>query len=172
MREQKLQRWDPFGPTVWENPFGLLRRLTGDLERFFEAPGVRERAPRPSAEAAWMPSVDVFERDGALVMRADLPGLTKDDVTIEVTEDAIRVAGERKKEIEEEKEGVYRLERAYGRFYRAVPLPDGVKPEDVKATFTNGVLEVTAPLPPAKSEASVRRVPIQEAGEKKAKSAA
>jgi HSP20 family protein len=175
MKEQKLQRWDPFAQTFWENPFGLLHRLTADMERMFDFPTPRlfPREPRLIGETNWIPSIDVAEKDGSLVIRADLPGLTKDDVSIEVTEEAITLKGERKKELEEEKEGLYRLERAYGSFCRAVPLPEGVKPEDVKATFRNGVLEVTAPLPPAKKEPKARRVEIQEAaGEKKAKSAA
>jgi HSP20 family protein len=175
MKEQRLQRWDPFSSAFSDNPFGVLRRLTGDMERFFDfpMPGFWPREPRLIGEAAWIPSIDVFEKDGSLVIRADLPGLTKEDVNIEVTDEAITLKGERKKEIEEEKEGLYRQERAYGSFFRAVPLPEGVKPEDVKATFTNGVLEVTMPLPTAKKELKARRVEIQEAaGEKQAKSAA
>lgn len=174
MKEQKLQRWDPFAPVFGENPLGLLRRLSADMERLFDFPTSKlfPRAPRMIEEAAWIPSIDVFEKDGWLVIRADLPGLTKDDVNVEVTDEAITLKGERKKEIEEEKEGLYRLERAYGSFYRAVPLPEGVKAEDVKATFENGVLEVAVPLPPAKKEPKARRIEIQEAAENKAKSAA
>jgi HSP20 family protein len=174
MKEQRLQRWDPFAPALWGNPYGILRQLTGEMERFFESPTSRIAGEaRPIEGAAWSPSLDVFEKDGTLVVRADLPGLTKDEVQVEVTDEAITLKGERKKEIEEKKEGFYRLERAYGSFYRAVPLPEGIKPEDVKATFKNGVLEVTAPLPAAKKETKARRVDIQEvAGEKKAKPAA
>lgn len=177
MKELKLQRWDPLTPTLWDNPFGLLRRLTGDMERLFEEVPAGRFLPRESrllGQAQWIPSIDVFEKDGALVVRADLPGLTKDDVDVEVTDEAIILKGERKKEVEEEREGVYRFERAYGSFYRAVPLPEGITTENVKATFKNGVLEVTAPLPPpAKKEAKAKHVEIQEAaGEKKSKSAA
>ena len=176
MNKQKLQRWDPFATALGENPLNLLRRLTADIERLFEeSPGwwFSPGEPRLRGEARWIPSVDVIEKDGALVVRADLPGLTKDDVNVEVTEETIIVQGERKKEVKEEREGQYRLERAYGSFYRAVPLPEGVRPEQVKATFKNGVLEVTAPLPPAKKEAKIHRVEVQEAAaEKKAKSAA
>lgn len=175
MREQRLQRWEPFTPALWDDPFAHLRRLTSDMARLFDlAPArVPAREPRLVGEAAWIPSIDVFEKNGTLTIRADLPGLTKDEVTVEVADEAIVLKGERRKEIEEEKEGLYRLERAYGSFYRTVPLPEDVKPEDVKATFTNGVLEVTAPLPPATQAPKARRVEIQEPhGEKKTKSAA
>jgi HSP20 family protein len=164
MKEQNLQKGNAATPELWENPFGLLRRLTGEMERLFDWRAQRVVSGLPLiGEAAWIPSIDVFQKNGSLVVRADLPGLTKDDVKIEVTEDAITVQGERKKEVEEEKEGYYRLERAFGSFYRAVPLPEGVKPEAVKATFKDGVLEIIAPLPPARTEPQARRVEIQEA---------
>jgi HSP20 family protein len=81
---------------------------------------------------------------------------------VEVTDGHLAISGERKTEAEEKKEGVYRCEREYGSFYRAVPLPEGVKLEDVKAVFTDGVLEVSVPLP-AQPEAKVRKVEIEEA---------
>lgn len=150
---------------LWDNPFGLLRRLTGDMERFFDEFTGGRLLPgesRLSREARWIPSIDAFERNGSLVVRADLPGVTKDAVNVEVTENSLTISGERKKEFEEEKEGVYRHERAYGGFYRAFPLPEGVKPENVTATFSNGVLEVTAPLSAGRKEAKGRRIKIQE----------
>ena len=108
-----------------------------------------------------------------MVIRADLPGLTKDDVDIEVTDEAITLKGEAHQGARRGEGGLYRVERAYGGFCRAIPLPDGIKPEEVKATFKNGVLEVTAPLPAATKKPKARRVEIQEtAGEKKAQSAA
>ena len=113
------------------------------------------------------------EKDGSLVGRCDLPGLTKNDVNVEVTDDTITIQGERKKVFEEERTGVYTHERTYGSFCRAFPLPEGVKSEGVKATFNNGVLEVTVWWPPAKKEATVRHIDVQEvSGEKKIKSAA
>jgi HSP20 family protein len=119
---------------------------------------------------AWSPTIEVFEKDNRLVTRVDLPGLKKEDVKVEVTDGHLAISGERKREVEEKKKNFYRSEREYGSFYRAVPLPEGVKLEDVKATFTDGVLEVSVPLP-ARSEAKVRKVEIQEPA-KSAKSAA
>jgi HSP20 family protein len=92
--------------------------------------------------------------------RADLPGLKKEDVKVEVSDGHLAISGERKRESEEKKQ-FYRCEREYGSFYRAVPLPEGVKLEDVKATFADGVLEVSVPLP-AKAESKARTVEIQE----------
>jgi HSP20 family protein len=110
----------------------------------------------------WSPDIDVFEKDNHLITRIDLPGLKKEEVKVEVTDGYLAISGERKTEKEEKKENEYRCERAYGTFYRAVPLPPGVKFEDVKATFTDGVLEVAVPVP-AKAEPAVRRVEVKAA---------
>jgi HSP20 family protein len=82
-------------------------------------------------------------------------------VSVEVTDGHLTLSGERKRETEEKKDDFYRSEREYGSFYRSVPLPDGVKLEDVKATFADGVLEVSVPLP-ARVETNVRKVQIEE----------
>lgn len=89
---------------------------------------------------------------------------------VEVADGQLAISGERKSEAEEKKENFYRCEREYGSFYRAVPLPEGVKLEDVKAMFSDGVLEVSVPLP-AKPETKARKVEVQEAP-KAAKTAA
>ena len=91
----------------------------------------------------WSPQIETFEREGQLVVRADLPGLKKDDVNVEITDDAITISGERRNEDEERREGYYRSERSYGSFFRSIPLPEGVNAEDANATFNNGVLEIT-----------------------------
>jgi HSP20 family protein len=113
--------------------------------------------------AAFTPAIDVFEKDNRLVTRVDLPGLKKEDVKVEVTDGYLTISGERKSEVEEKKDDFYRCERGYGSFYRTVPLPEGVKIEDVKATFSDGVLEVSVPTP-AKPNAEVRTIEIQEPG--------
>lgn len=113
----------------------------------------------------------MFEKNGRLVTKIDLPGMKKEDVRVEVTDGHLTISGERKSEAEEKKENYYRCEREYGSFYRSVPLPDGVKLEDVKATFTDGVLEVSVPLPPQAEAAQPRRIEIQEP-EKSGKTAA
>jgi HSP20 family protein len=98
------------------------------------------------------------------MIKADLPGLTKDDVKVELTGEALTISGERKEEKEEKREGFYRSERNYGRFYRYVPLPEGVKTDKANAMFRNGVLEVTLPM--TKVESTARKLEIKEPSEK------
>ena len=156
------------------DPFAILRQMTSELDRAFDEwpsfrwPSFRQLMAREST--AWSPRIDVFERDNRLVTRVDLPGMKKDDVSVEVKDGHLTLSGERKREKEEKKDNVYRTEREYGSFYRAIPLPEGVRLEDVKATFADGVLEVTMPLP-AKAEATVRKIQIEDA-QPAAKSAA
>jgi HSP20 family protein len=150
------------------DPFALLRQMTSAIDRMvdesawpsFHWPSLRTR---PGLEqTGWFPGIDVFEKDNRLVTKVDLPGMKKEDVKVEVTDGHLAISGERKTEAEEKKGDFYKCERAYGSFYRAVPLPEGVKLEDVKATFADGVLEVSVPLP-SKPEAKVRKVDIEDA---------
>lgn len=156
--------------------FALLREMTSELERAFERPfskafrwpSLRGVAFPDSSD--WAPEIDVFDRDNCLVTKVDLPGLKKEDVKVEVTDGHLAISGQRKSETEEKKDNVYRCERSYGSFYRAVPLPEGAKIEDVKATFTDGVLEVSVPLS-VKATVKPRTVQIEDAA-KPAKGAA
>jgi HSP20 family protein len=107
----------------------------------------------------WMPPVEVLQQGDKLLVRADLPGLQKDDVRVEVQSGALTIEGERKQEFEETEEGVYRSERVYGRFSRSIPLPEGADADQAKATFRNGVLEVE--LPVAAQAEQGRRLEIQ-----------
>ena len=152
-------------PGTSPNPFALMRRFAEEMDRLFDFRGGFPSGvphlglfPESAASAGWAPAVEVTERGGQLVVRADLPGLTKDDVKVEVRADAIAIQGERRQEREEKRKGVYRSERTYGSFYREIPLPEGADTEQAKATFKNGVLEITMPAPrPAKG----RKLPIE-----------
>jgi HSP20 family protein len=129
------------------DPFAFLRRMTSELDRVFEGPPWPVQGSRGMFEPnAWTPSIEVFEKDHRFVARFDLPGVKKEEVNIEVVEGELVVSGERKREEEEKKEHFHRSEREYGSFYRSILLPEGAKTENVTATFTNGVLEVTVPL--------------------------
>jgi HSP20 family protein len=119
---------------------------------------------------AWAPAIEVFERDNKMIVRAELPGMSKDDIKVEMTDEGLLIHGERKREKEEECEGWYRSERSYGEFRRLIPLPEGVNADQAKARFENGVLEVTAPIP--ESARRQRSVPIEIGGEQAAKTAA
>ena len=150
------------------DPFDLLRQMTTDFDRMFDDagwPSVRWPAlqsQRLAEAAAWNPQIDVFEKDNRLVTKVDLPGLKKEDVKVEVIDGRLAISGERKSESEEKKNDFYRCEREYGSFYRAVPLPEGVKLDDVKASFVDGVLEVSVPLPAKAVPAAARKVEIQD----------
>jgi len=157
------------------NPVGLMRRFTKDMERLFEDfegfrfPNLFKTDFSPFRmefdNVEWVPQIELLQNDGELMVRADLPGLTKDDVKVELTDDRLTISGERKEEKEEKREGFYRSERSYGSFYRQIPLPAGVKTENAAATFRNGVLEVTMPAP--KMESHTRKLEIKEAPEEK-----
>jgi HSP20 family protein len=149
-----------------QEPINLLRQMTSEFDRMFDEPWGLFRWPSPAATSSdapsWAPKVDVMTRDNKLVTRVDLPGMKKEDVVVEVDDGFLTMSGERTKESKEEKDNVYREEREYGSFCRSVPLPKGVKADDVTATFTNGVLEVAIPLPPAVAPAA-RKIAIQDA---------
>lgn len=131
--------------TFSAEPFGVMRRLSDEMDRFFQGFGL-PRAFGAPREGPWLPALESFTKDGTYVVRADLPGLTDKDVTVEIAGDVLTIKGERAHESDVTKDGTYTSERAYGRFMRAVSLPDGAVPSDAKATFRNGVLEIAMPL--------------------------
>jgi HSP20 family protein len=110
------------------------------------------------AQQRWVPAMDLFEAEDHFVVKADLPGLRQDDVSIEIRDNALTISGERKAEQEQRERGWYRVERATGRFSRSLTLPEGVEPDSVAAEFDNGVLEVRIPKPEARKP---RRVQIR-----------
>ena len=158
------------------NPFRMMRRFTQDMERLFEEfqgfsfPNFFSTDFPPFRmdleKGKWMPQIEVRQNNGKLTVRADLPGLTKDDVKVEITDDLLTISGERKEEKEEKREGFYRSERSYGSFYRQIPLPEGAKTENAAATFHNGVLEIT--IPAEKVEMPARKLEIKEPPKEKA----
>ena len=105
----------------------------------------------------WTPQVETFRRGDKLVVRADLPGLSKDDIKVELDDNALVISGERSDEHEDNREGYYVTERSYGQFYRAVPLPEGVSGDQCEATFKDGVLEVTLKAPKGGTESEADR---------------
>ena len=147
--DSPLARRDAF---LLASPFALLNRFFGgDLMNLFEDLGSRGRsapAMRAQTPGAWMPSIDVMQRNNELVVRADLPGMNPDDVDVEIGDKAITISGERKQEHVEESGSVYRFERTSGAFYREIPLPEGAIVNQAKAAFKDGVLEITVPAPP------------------------
>lgn len=168
-REISIARREQVSPVRAGTPFAFMRRFTEEMDRLFGDFGFgRGLAPgftgfdEPEG-SIWSPQAEIFEREGKLIVRADLPGLNKEDINVDITDDAIRIRGERRQEKEENEEGYYRSERSYGSFYRQIPLPGGINPEEANATFKNGVLEITVPAPARQSGS--RRIEIGERSE-------
>ena len=136
-------------------PFSLMRRMTEEMDRVFGEFGLSHG----ETKAVWSPPIEVSQRDGAYVVRAELPGVDSGDVKLEVTPDAVVLQGERKVERDETQGGVHLTERMYGRFYRAIPLPEGAKVDEAKAKFEKGVLEITVPLEEPRNQ--TREIPIE-----------
>lgn len=132
-----LVRWQP--GTDWSG-FGT------DVDRFFEN-FFRTRGGDSGGHRRWVPAMDLVETEDSLVLKADLPGLSQDDVKVEVDDNVLTVSGERRAEHQREEDGYYRVERSFGHFSRSVTVPDGIDEEKVTANFNDGVLEVRIPKP-------------------------
>jgi len=140
-----------------------MRRFMSDLDSLFGDFGFGTPLTRDfystGDSALWSPQIDVSSRDGQLLVHADLPGLKQDDVKVTVQDGVLTLSGERNDTHEENRDGVYRRERSYGSFRRQIALPEGVDPESIQASFDNGVLEVTMPLP-KEAKPQGRSIPI------------
>src|SRR5205823_2055399 len=154
LAQRDTSRLERRGPARTENPFAMLDRFADEMDRVFGDFGFG-RGWLPSrgnaqlrTSAMWAPDIEVSQRNNELVVRADLPGIKKDDVHIDVTDSDITISGERQQEQETDREGMYRSERTYGSFCRTIPLPEGAIADQAKASFRDGVLEITVPAPP------------------------
>ncbi len=149
----------PVGRLFGLSPFAMMREFTEEMDRVFGG------ATTPAVQA-WTPAVDIQRCNGDLVVKAELPGLKKDEVKVELTDSALILEGERKREHKEDHEGYHRYERSYGNFYRSIPLPEGAKADLAKAELNEGVLKITIPVAEAKK--NVRQIKVEEpAPEKK-----
>jgi HSP20 family protein len=151
-----LVRWAPARDLQ-----SIQQEMNGLFGTVFDSPTVAVA----NGVRRWVPAVDLIEEDGQYILRADLPGVSEDQVSVELEDDVLTISGERRSEQEERKEerkeGRYRIERASGRFVRKLTLPEGVDPEGIQADFDKGVLEVRIPKPEAPKP---RRVAINVAG--------
>jgi HSP20 family protein len=168
------------GLSAWladaENPVVMMRRMQDDLDRVFRVFGLprfapalapaREleelfaRSPTLAQTAQWSPQIEVFEREGNLVVLADLPAVRKEDVEVNVDNDVLTIRGHRRQEQRDTEGGYRRTERSYGSFFRQIPLPEGVDPNAVEASYRDGVLEVVVPSPREQTRGR-RRVDIR-----------
>jgi HSP20 family protein len=179
-----LARRQGYAPT-WgrgaaSDPFALMQRMAEDMDRLFDQFGLGRSGLglMPSASALlgpdarggsllgqgasslWSPQVELFRRGEQLVVRADVPGVSKDDLQVSVEDDVLTIRGERRDEREERDQGFYRSERSYGEFLRAIPLPEGTDAERCEAKYEDGVLEVTLPVP-KQEERRPRRIEVR-----------
>lgn len=141
---RRMGRWDPL--QVFDELQEEMARLFGGVPlalRPFAWP--RPRLGQPTT--AWAPRMDVYEKNGTLIAKAELPGVKKEDIEITLEAGDLVIRGERKTESEVKEEAYYRMERTYGSFYRRLPLPFEVAPEAITATFADGILEVRVPRP-------------------------
>jgi HSP20 family protein len=146
----------------WE-PLRELSSLQNEMNRLFSTVFDAPAAGNAGTLRRWMPAMDLVETDDHFVLRADLPGMSEEDVSIEVEDNVLTLSGERKAEHEDAKEGYHRVERAFGGFSRTLTLPRGVDADSIEAHFDRGVLEVRIPKP---EERKPRRISINGAGQK------
>jgi HSP20 family protein len=121
-------RWDPFRE---------MTQLQNRFDRLFDAVGGRQES--------WLPAVDVFDTQDAVVLKAELAGMNPDDIQIEVEDNVLTIKGERKFEEKVDEERYYRVERRFGSFQRSLALPQGVKADQIEAAYDEGILTVTVP---------------------------
>jgi HSP20 family protein len=141
----------------WE-PLRELSSLQNEMNRLFNTVFDAPATPgNGGTMRRWVPAMDLLETADHFVLRADLPGMTQEDVKIELEDSTLTVSGERQAEHEDKQEGYYRVERAFGSFSRSLTLPKGIDADAVTASFENGVLEIRVPKP---EERKPRRISI------------
>ncbi|QQS42185.1 MAG: Hsp20/alpha crystallin family protein [Acidobacteriota bacterium] len=157
-------------PMMFRRPFALMRMFDEMRPRLFnyDLPGFFETYPFEAIRterAEWTPKFETFRKDDHFVVKAELPGMKKEDIVVDVDEHFVTLKGKREKKFEEKKEDYFRSEFTYGDFYRKMPLPEGVDTNDAKAVFKDGVLEITfAATEPA---TETKRIEIADAEPKK-----
>jgi HSP20 family protein len=140
-----LERWRPQrGLRVWD-PFRELEEMERRVEDVFRRPLLPMTWRRLPVEMGWAPAIEMFEKEDRFVVKAELPGMKKEEIDISVVGDTLTIKGERKAETEVKEEDYYCCERSYGSFFRSIAIPSNVDADKIKATYDDGVLEVTLP---------------------------
>lgn len=135
MNDKSMRLWEPFRELV---------TMRDDVDRLFDAFFGREEY---NLDSYWRPAIDIEENNGNLMVRAEIPGMSKEEIKVAVKDNLLTISGERKKENESEDKTFYRVERCYGQFRRMIRLPSEVDANKVKAAYKDGVLHVTLPKP-------------------------
>lgn len=149
----KMTRWSPFTQmsTLWDEMNDLFEQHFGGRSLMRPLSGMMR----------WAPSVDMYETDDEIVLRAEVPGMKKEDLQVTVTEEAISISGETQAEEEVKGENYMRRERRYGKFTRRLPLPTAVHLDEAKAKFTDGILEVRVPKEAEPEQEEGRKIDIE-----------
>src|SRR5712671_1684780 len=145
-----IVRWDPF------RDLGLLQDR---MNRLFDDAGRGWRSDDPSATTSWSPAVDIFETEGEIVVKAELPGMDRKDITLHLENNVLTLKGERRFEKEAKDENYHRIERSYGGFSRTFSIPATVDEEKIRADYKDGVLKIALPK---KEQARGKQIPISE----------
>ena len=146
----KLRRRDPFD--MFETFQDEMARLWGQTWPFGSWPLTRRTAQTTDGAALWTPRVDVFEKNGDFVVKAELPGAKKEDIEVTLDQGDLVIRGQKKAETEVKEEHYYRMEQSYGSFYRRLALPFETTPEQIKATYAEGILEIRIPKPTTEAQ--------------------
>jgi len=140
------ERSGPLAPVSrGQAPFWPLRRLQEDIDRLFEQPFGGWLAPTPAFFEGWGPTVDVYEDKDNVFVKAELPGMKREQLEVSLMDGMLNISGERKEEAEYKGAESYRSERYFGRFYRSIPLPAPVEAKKLEAHYKDGILTVTCP---------------------------
>lgn len=135
MNDKKMKKWEPFSELV---------TMRDDMDRLFD---VFFGTQPQTIDDLWRPSIDIEESNGNLMVKAEIPGMKKENIKVSVKEDMLTISGERKQENETKDKTYHRIERSYGQFRRMIRLPAEVDADKVKASYKDGVLSVTLPKP-------------------------
>ena len=157
---------DDASPRRWD-PFEMFESFQDEMDRLWRRPNPFWTGAIPTLfrggagrSVSWAPRMDVYEKDNTIVVKAELPGLKKEDVQVELDDGSLVIRGETRTESEVKEDSYYRMERSSGSFYRRIPLPVDAKPEDIQATMNDGVLEVRIPRP-AQSKPEAKKIAVK-----------
>ena len=145
-----ITRWDPF------RDFSLLQDR---MNRLFDDAGRGWRPEEPSATTTWSPAVDIYETEREIMVQAELPGVDRKDITLNLENNVLTLKGERRFEKETKQENYHRIERSYGGFSRAFSIPAIVDDEKIRADYKDGILKIALPK---KEQAKHKQIKIGE----------
>ncbi len=145
-----VTRWDPFRD---------LNLLQDRMNRLFDDAGRGWRSDEPVSTTTWSPAIDIFETEGEIVVKAELPGLDRKDITVHLENNVLTLRGDRRFAKESKEENYHRIERSYGGFSRAFSIPMSVDEQSISADYKDGILNIRLPK---KEQAKPKQIRINE----------